>query len=73
MYVPSRDFNEPWNFLAVQLTRSSESGDPDLYGIFTGGPNSQVAFLLSQIALPRFHRFTSLVHNLFLTLSSFVS
>ncbi|GMH37182.1 hypothetical protein BSKO_05055 [Bryopsis sp. KO-2023] len=36
-----RDFNEPWNYLAVQLSRTSEEGDPDLYGLFVGGPNDE--------------------------------
>ena len=38
-----RDFRDPWNYLTVQLNRTSETGDPDLYGTFTGGPNRQVS------------------------------
>ena len=33
-----------WNYLTVQLARTSENedGDPDLYGLFTGGNSGQV-------------------------------
>lgn len=33
-----------WNYLTVQLARTSEDedGDPDLYGMFTGGTSGQV-------------------------------
>ncbi len=33
-----------WNYLTVQLARTSEDedGDPDLYGLFTGGTSGQV-------------------------------
>ena len=29
--------DDPWNFLTVMVTKTSEGGDPDLFGIFTGG------------------------------------
>ncbi len=28
---------DPWNYLSVQLKRTSEEGDPDLFGIWNGG------------------------------------
>ena len=33
-----------WNYLTVQLARTSddEAGDPDFYGVFTGGQSGQV-------------------------------
>lgn len=37
-------FRGDWNYLTVQLARTSddEAGDPDLYGVFTGGQSGQV-------------------------------
>lgn len=32
----------PWNYLTAQLNRTSEHGDPDLYGMFWGGFSGQV-------------------------------
>lgn len=29
--------DDPWNYLTLQLRRTSEEGDPDLFGIFFGG------------------------------------
>eukprot|EP00873_Tetraselmis_striata_P005958 jgi/Tetstr1/426222/TSEL_001616.t1 len=31
----------PWNFLTLQLDRTSEEGDPDLYGMFWGGSSGE--------------------------------
>eukprot|EP00803_Ostreobium_quekettii_P007931 evm.model.scf_3717.1 EVM.evm.TU.scf_3717.1 scf_3717:5085-9130(-) len=36
-----RDFNDPWNFMTMQLNRTSPHGDPDLYGAFTGGASRE--------------------------------
>ena len=35
---------DAWNYLTVQLARTSDDddGDPDLYGMFTGGASGQV-------------------------------
>ena len=37
-------FRGDWNYLTIQLARTSddEAGDPDLYGVFTGGQSGQV-------------------------------
>ena len=34
----------PWNYLTIQLNRTSEDelGDPDLYGLFYGGSSGEV-------------------------------
>ena len=36
-----------WNYLTVQLSRTSDNddGDPDLYGLFTGGVSGKVGTL----------------------------
>jgi hypothetical protein len=31
--------DDPWNYLAVLVNRTSAEGDPDLFGLFTGGPD----------------------------------
>ena len=38
------DTVSPWNYLTIQLNRTSEDelGDPDLYGQFYGGASGQV-------------------------------
>ena len=38
------DTASPWNYLTVQLNRTSEDelGDPDLYGLFYGGSSGEV-------------------------------
>lgn len=42
-----------WNYLTVQLARTSEDedGDPDLYGMFTGGTSGQVLTYLPRLLL----------------------
>ncbi|XRB19057.1 EGF-like domain-containing protein [Pseudoscourfieldia marina] len=32
--------SESWNYLSVQLERTTAQGDPDLYGLFFGGPGT---------------------------------
>lgn len=38
---------DDWKYLTVQLNRTStdESGDPDLYGLFAGGPHGEVRLI----------------------------
>ncbi len=51
-----------WNYLTVQLARTSEDedGDPDLYGLFTGGTSGQVlGCWFPGSNLVRFHRLQS--------------
>lgn len=33
----SHAWQDPWNYLSIQMNRTSPEGDPDLFGIFTGG------------------------------------
>ncbi len=42
--LPATACRGNWNYLTVQLARTSEDedGDPDLYGLFTGGTSGQV-------------------------------
>ncbi|KAK9853882.1 hypothetical protein WJX84_009959 [Apatococcus fuscideae] len=42
-FYSALDWGADWKHLTVQLNRTSpdEDGDPDLYGMFTGGPNGQ--------------------------------
>ncbi|GAB4820407.1 hypothetical protein N2152v2_007453 [Parachlorella kessleri] len=34
--------DDPWNYLSMQVARTSEEGDPDLFGIWTGGARGMV-------------------------------
>ncbi len=40
----SRSETDQWNYLTVQLSRTSadDKGDPDLYGLFYGGDSGKV-------------------------------
>ncbi|DBB04188.1 hypothetical protein WJX77_010421 [Trebouxia sp. C0004] len=42
-YLVNQSWTGDWNYLTVQLARTSEDedGDPDLYGLFTGGTSGQ--------------------------------
>mmetsp|Transcript_34827 Transcript_34827/g.98737 ORF Transcript_34827/g.98737 Transcript_34827/m.98737 type:complete len:795 (-) Transcript_34827:69-2453(-) len=46
---------DPWNFLTVQLNRTSAEGDPDMYGVFWGGVSGQ-SRVVEKTAL-KAHRF----------------